>query len=703
MKIKNLKIQNFKAIKYLELNNLSDTILIAGPNGCGKSCIFHAIRLLKSFIGGYQDNEWHLWFNEFQIRPEDIHHRIIDLFQTNDKDLHIEADFELHNSEKDFLIKEGKRMLEFKLWKQKMPSFGNLNQYQPQSYKYRPLGVQYDAIYHQEIHPKSKEEFTKLEKNLKESIFKAEFTAKKDGNIRVFAPDVLQLAFSSYEEDLGIIDYHGPDRNYHKESLENINLNIQTSRQTMIQHSLYNTQNKYANVKQEMVGNYIKELFIKEAGGMSNSEDSDLIDTLKELFKEFFPEKKFLGPKPDIRGRIDFPVKLPNGKNHDINDLSSGEKEVLYGYLKLRNSAPKNSIILLDEPELHLNPRLISSLPRFYKKHLGDSLGNQLWLVTHSDEFLRQAVEEQNFQVYHLQSSSNSLSYDDNQIKKIDANNKLEKAIIDLVGDLATYAPNKKIVLLEGENSEFDLKMIKNLFPEFEEEVNLLSVGSKHKVTELRKLLDEATRRSKLKTQFFSIVDRDLDNSSERDSVKHFVWDRYHIENYLLEEDYLVKAINELTLGEYSDAQKINDLMIQCAKKSIKPLINHNLRQQAWKDTFGQAKLDFDPNDTNIPRAVYQSIERNLNRIKRISSDEKYLEKLKNINEEKKKDFDISFKNEAWKSKVRGRDVLKKLVSKMQHQKISYESLKNITIILMAKDGYKPEGMKKIIEQIHNI
>ena len=77
MKIKSLKIENFRAIKYMELNDLTDTVLIAGPNGCGKSCIFHAIRLLKSIIGGYTDNEWHLWFNEFQIRPENVRQDII--------------------------------------------------------------------------------------------------------------------------------------------------------------------------------------------------------------------------------------------------------------------------------------------------------------------------------------------------------------------------------------------------------------------------------------------------------------------------------------------------------------------------------------------------------------------------------------------------------------------------------------------------
>ena len=697
MKITKLKIENFKAIKSIELDNLSNTVLIAGPNGCGKSCIFDSIRLLKSFIGGYQDNEWHLWFNEFQIKPQNIQQEITKLFQTGDKELKIEAQFEFNSTEKDFLKNEGKFILEYKLWKRRVPNFVKQNEYQ--HYKFRPVGVEYNQLA-QQISKQSEPIFERLKQELVIKKFIAKFTANKNGKFLSSAPLALQLAFSIYEKDFGIIDYHGPHRNYAKEVLRNINLDIQTSRQSMKSHSLYNIQNKYNNIKQELAGDYIRKILSQEAGSTSSG-DTNLIDTLKELFNEFFPGKKFLGPKPNKEGGIDFPVKLSNGKIHDINDLSSGEKEVLYGYLRLKNSAPKNSIILLDEPELHLNPRLITGLPRFYKKHLGDKLGNQLWLVTHSDEFLRQAMNEKDYQVYHLHPPG-SLSDINNQIKKIDANNDLEQAIIDLVGDLATYAPNKKIVFLEGETSEFDLKMISRLFPEFQENVNLISIGSKSQVMKLHKLLDEATNKGQLKTQFFSIVDRDLENDSQEHSIKHFTWDRYHIENYLLEEDYLTKAIDELTLGEFLNKTQIKDLMIQCAKESIKPLINHSLRQKVWKDTFGKARLDFDPNDTNAPRAVYQSVKRNLEKIKNISNEE-YLNELKEANREKQEEFNNSFKNETWKSKVRGKDVLRKLVSKIQKKRISYESLKNIIISLMAKEEHKPEGMQKIIDQIIDV
>src|SRR5438093_567815 len=67
VRIESLSVDNFRAITTLSLAALQDTVVVAGPNGCGKSCVFDAIRLLKSVYGGYLPNEWQSWFGEFQI------------------------------------------------------------------------------------------------------------------------------------------------------------------------------------------------------------------------------------------------------------------------------------------------------------------------------------------------------------------------------------------------------------------------------------------------------------------------------------------------------------------------------------------------------------------------------------------------------------------------------------------------------------
>src|SRR5262249_43443257 len=150
------------------------------------------------------------------------------------------------------------------------------------------------------------------------------------------------------------------------------------------EHALYGYGNKYANIKSEMASTYVRDLLASQADTEYHP-DASLIETVKELFASFFPGKTFLGPRPTSDGGLLFPVRTPSGAEHDIDELSAGEKEVVYGYLRLRNSAPRHSVILIDEPELHLNPRLIRGLARFYHRHLSMAQDNQLWLVTHSD------------------------------------------------------------------------------------------------------------------------------------------------------------------------------------------------------------------------------------------------------------------------------------------------------------------------------
>jgi hypothetical protein len=121
MRINGLIVHNFKAITHLELRDLKETIVIAGPNGCGKSCVFDAIRLLKSVYGGYQPNEWQSWFGEFQININQRQGNWLLLLQDRKTPLHIAAQFQLAPTEQAFLTAHAKDLVTDQIWKEVAP------------------------------------------------------------------------------------------------------------------------------------------------------------------------------------------------------------------------------------------------------------------------------------------------------------------------------------------------------------------------------------------------------------------------------------------------------------------------------------------------------------------------------------------------------------------------------------------------------
>ena len=81
----------------------------------------------------------------------------------------------------------------------------------------------------------------------------------------------------------------------------------------------------------------------------------------------------------------------------DINDLSSGEKQLFLRTLSIKMLEPNNSIILIDEPELSLHPKWQQRIIEVYKK-IGEN--NQIIVATHSPHILGNVSNENIFILY---------------------------------------------------------------------------------------------------------------------------------------------------------------------------------------------------------------------------------------------------------------------------------------------------------------
>ncbi|PZN94246.1 MAG: hypothetical protein DCF31_10165 [Alphaproteobacteria bacterium] len=103
MKILNISIDNFRGIDSLTAIELTDTVVIAGQNGSGKSCIFDAIKLLKSSIAGYNANEVSSFFGELQITLSGKKGNLENLFYDKAEDVSVKCDFVLRAHEKSYI------------------------------------------------------------------------------------------------------------------------------------------------------------------------------------------------------------------------------------------------------------------------------------------------------------------------------------------------------------------------------------------------------------------------------------------------------------------------------------------------------------------------------------------------------------------------------------------------------------------------
>jgi hypothetical protein len=342
-------------------------------------------------------------------------------------------------------------------------------------------------------------------------------------------------------------------------------------------------------------------------------------------------------------------------------------------------------------------------LPDFYHVNLGRALGNQLWLVTHSDSLLRQAVGNPNYSVFHMSAprlSSVAQATPENQVTSVTIGDELEQAVVSIVGDLAAYKPRAKVVIVEGGGDvEFDVDMVGRLFPSFSKDVNVLPGGSKRRVRDLYEILHEARGRAGLSERFYAIVDRDRDFTAPPLESNVYQWDRYHIENYLLENEYVLAAYSAVRGGYgMQDSRQINAALMNCARSLLERLILERLQDQINTEMIASISVGANPATLNPAKDIRPSITGSLSKMSALVA--QYTEDFLTAREsEIRSRLEASLLNDEWRREFPGRLVLKRFVS--EHvDGVSYEPFRNLIIDKMVDSGFRPPGMLSIIESI---
>jgi ABC-type cobalamin/Fe3+-siderophores transport system ATPase subunit len=296
----------------------------------------------------------------------------------------------------------------------------------------------------------------------------------------------------------------------------------------------------------------------------------DPVQKYKDIFTALLPGKVLQDINPASPKEFHF----REGESNPLpfKSLSSGEQEVVKVVFDFARKDIKHSVIIVDEPELHLHPTLTFKLIETLKT-IGDHT-NQFIFLTHSADLI--STYYSTGDVYFI----DSIQTGANQAHKLSELNRSHSEVVQLIGqNLGLFAVGKKLIFIEGENSSIDRLTYHAICQKIIPDAKVIPVGSVANIITLN-TIEEQIRNSIFGIDIFMIRDRDgLDNNQIAEIEKNGrvrCLKRRHIENYFLDSDILYKVAERLYLTAGNPS--LTKELIETETKSIaERSLNFNL------------------------------------------------------------------------------------------------------------------------------
>ena len=227
----------------------------------------------------------------------------------------------------------------------------------------------------------------------------------------------------------------------------------------------------------------------KRGEEITNSETK--LDILQEVWERLLPLKKLHITADDIRVSS---IGIESA-DYSASEMSDGERAVFY-ILGQVLSANEGSILIFDEPELHIHKSIISNLWDEIEKLRPDC---SFLMITHDIEFAATRVAKK----YVIRNYYSNPAWDISEIP----DSELDEQTITLI-----LGSRKPILFVEGEKTSLDMETYRLCYPEW----TVIPKGSCkdviQAVSSLRKLNEDMPI---LNIRCAGIVDRDTRDSSQ--------------------------------------------------------------------------------------------------------------------------------------------------------------------------------------------
>ena len=225
--------------------------------------------------------------------------------------------------------------------------------------------------------------------------------------------------------------------------------------------------------------------------GESITNSKTKLDILQEVWERLLPLKKLHITADDIRV---FSIGIESA-DYSASEMSDGERAVFY-ILGQVLSANEDSILIFDEPELHIHKSIISNLWDEIEKLRPDC---SFLMITHDIEFAATRVAKK----YVIRNYYSAHAWDISEIP----DSELDEQTITLI-----LGSRKPILFVEGDKTSLDMETYRLCYPEWTVIPKGACKDVIQAVSSLRKLNEDMPI---LNIKCAGIVDRDTRDSSQ--------------------------------------------------------------------------------------------------------------------------------------------------------------------------------------------
>lgn len=311
-------------------------------------------------------------------------------------------------------------------------------------------------------------------------------------------------------------------------------------------------------------------------------------EKVKNIFDEFFEVKL----DNSAFASKEMKAKKDGGSPFPFNDMSDGER-VAFFYIATVVAAPKQSFIIVDEPENHLNPAIYNKI---WDKLIAVRNDCQFIFISHTMDFIN---ARSNFELVKIKSfvRPNKFQFEflGSALDDIPA-----VLIVDIVGS------RKPLLFCEGSKTDYDYKIYEKLFGD---QYTVIPTGNCLSVENSVEACNMHATTYSIQSAI-GIIDSDLKSTEEIERLKEkqvYALRCNEIEMLLLDEaifkkvlTHLYKPVSDFDAFKNAFFAKLNERKQHIVKRLVKTQIDEKLRSSIIDDKNNKTKEAIKANLSSI-------------------------------------------------------------------------------------------------------